>query len=248
MKQFAIIGLSRFGQRILEELIDVNCEILIIDKSREIIEIYKDKVASAYVADAINEEIINKLVPQTIDAAVVDLGDKLEVSILVTNYLKKMGIKRIIAKAETDEHAEILRLVGATQIIFPNREAAKRIAPLLISSLLFSYLPISRELVIAEIKVPEELIGKTLIEANLRQKHRLNVVAFRKENESDYSYFAPDYRLEDDDIFLVAAKETDIESYTGTEVAEGGKQKISNLFKRFFTRFKEGEKGGNNNS
>ncbi|NOY07774.1 MAG: TrkA family potassium uptake protein [Spirochaetes bacterium] len=241
MKQFAIIGLSRFGQRMLEELLGVNCEILIIDKDREVIEIYKDKVASAYVADAINEEIINNLVPNTIDAAVVDLGDKLEVSILVTNYLKKMGVKKIIAKAETDEHAEILHLVGATQVIFPNREAAKRIAPLLISSLLFSYLPISRELVIAEIKVPGELIGKTLIEANLRQKNRLNVVAFRKEGDSDYSYFAPDYRLEEDDIFLVAAKEVDIESYTGTDLAER-RQGITGMFKRFFTRFKEPDK------
>ncbi len=238
MKQFAIIGLSRFGRRMLEELIDVDCEILIIDKSREVIETYKEKVTAAYVADAINEEIINKLIPTTIDAAIVDLGEKLEVSILVTNYLKKMGIRKIIAKAETDEHAEILRVVGATQVILPNKEAAKRVAPLLVSSLLFSYLPISNELVIAEMKVPKELIGKTLIEANLRQRYRLNVIAYRKEDDSDYFYFSPEYRIEAEDIFLIAGKEEDFEKYAGQLPGNSGKRGVPGLFKRFFTRFK----------
>ena len=73
MKQFAIIGLGNFGRRILEEVADLDCEILIIDKDREIIEIYKDRVANAFIADAINAEIINKLIPATIDAAIVDL-------------------------------------------------------------------------------------------------------------------------------------------------------------------------------
>ncbi len=237
MKQFAIIGLSRFGRRILEELLDVDCEILIIDKSREVVETYKEKVTAAYVADAINEEIINRLVPNTIDAAIVDLGEKLEVSILVTNYLNKMGIKKIIAKAETDEHAEILKIVGATQVILPNKEAAKRIAPLLVSSLLFSYLPISKDLVIAEMKVPEDLIGKTLIEANLRQKYKLNVVAYRKEDNPDYFYFSPEYRIEREDIFLIAGKEEDLERYAGKLPGNVSRKKLPALFRKFFTRF-----------
>ena len=112
MKQFAIIGLDTFGKRILEELIETGSEILIIDKDRDVIEYYKDKVTSAFIADALNEEIIRKLIPDTIDAAIIDLGDAVEVSILVTNYLKKIGVKEIVAKAESNEHGEILTLVG----------------------------------------------------------------------------------------------------------------------------------------
>jgi trk system potassium uptake protein TrkA len=108
MKQFAIIGLGFFGKRMLEELVDTGCEVLIIDKDAEVIEQYKDKVTASYIADAISEEIINRIVPSSIDAAIVDLGDNLEVSILVTNYLKKLGVRRILAKAESDQHAEIL--------------------------------------------------------------------------------------------------------------------------------------------
>ncbi len=236
MKQFAIIGLGVFGRRMLEELLGTGCEILIIDKNSAVIDLYKDTVSASYIADAISEEIINKLVPNTIDAAVVDLGENLEVSILVTNYLNKLGVKRIVTKAESDQHAEILELVGATDIIHPDSEAARRVAPLLLSSVLFSYLPISKDFAIAEIRVPEKFVGKSLIEANLRQEHHMNVIALKHENAEDYTYFLPDYRLKAEDVLLVAAKDDDIETFAATEKpAKGG---IPGVFDKLFSRFR----------
>src|SRR5512133_2007785 len=108
MKQFAIIGLGSFGMRMLEELLGVTSEIIIIDKDREIIERYKDRAKAAYITDAINETALRKIIPTEIDAVIVDLGGKIEASLMATSYLKKMGIKEIIVKAETDEHGEIL--------------------------------------------------------------------------------------------------------------------------------------------
>jgi trk system potassium uptake protein TrkA len=230
MKQFAIIGLSRFGRRLLEELLESDSEIILIDKDREVIDLYKDKVASAYIADAINEEIIRKLIP-----AIVDLGDRIEASILVTNYLKKLGVREIIARAESKEHGEILDLVGATKVVFPNQEAARRIAPFLISSQIFSYLPISKELVIAEIRVPERFYGKSLIEVDMRRQYRLNVIAYRKLDKEEYYFYAPEYRLQADDVLLVGGAEGDIALLTeeGLPVYSKG---ITALFRRFFTR------------
>lgn len=241
MKQFAIIGLGQFGCTMLEQLSDTGCELLVIDKDREAVEKYRDKATAAYIADAISEEIIGKLVPRTIDAAVVDLGDSLEASILVTNYLKKLGVMRIIAKAESAQHAEILEIVGATEIVLPDREAAKRIAPLLLSSALFSYLPIGLEFAIVEMEVPERYVGRTLIEANLRQEHRLNVIALRRMGRTDYAYFAPDYRLQQDDVLLVAAKEGDVAQFTNARLP-AVKKGVPGVFDRLFTRFKEQRK------
>jgi len=235
MKQFAIIGMSTFGQRMLEELSQLDCEILIVDKDRTVIEALKDKVSSAYIADAINEETIKKLIPSTIDAAVIDLGGRTEVSILVTNYLKKMGIPTIIAKAETDEHGEILDIVGATHVVFPAREAAKRITPLLGSSLIFNYMPISNGLVIAEVKVPQKFCGMTLIEAQLRNNYGLNVVAIRKEVDGEYEFFSPEYKLNPNDILLVVGAEENISSFSGQR-AISRNAGLSKIFKSFFGR------------
>ena len=235
MKQFAIIGVSKFGQRMLDELSEVDCEILIVDINRERIEMLKDKATSAYIANAMNEETITRLIPSTIDAAIIDLGDRTEVSILVVNYLKKHGVSRIIAKAETNEHGEILDLVGATDIVFPNREAARRITPPLVSSLMFNFLPISSSLVIAEVKVPEQYWGLTLIQADLRRRFGLNVIAIRKEEGDDYRFFSPDHQLEADDVFLVAGREEDLARFSGV-TGTPKKKGISRLFKNFFSR------------
>ncbi|MBN2353258.1 MAG: TrkA family potassium uptake protein [Spirochaetales bacterium] len=242
MKQFAVIGLDNFGRRVLDELLEAECELLIIDKDEEVINLYKDRVMNAYIADVLNEETIRKVVPKTLDAAVVDLGDNIEASILVTNYLKKMGIQIVIVKAESRQHAEILELVGASRVVFPNKEAAKRITPLLLSSLIFSYLPISEDFIIAEIKVPAKYLGKTLLEINLRKMFGLNVIALRKEDTPSYTLFSPDHILKSDEIFLIGGREEDIISFAEVPLPEG-KKGIKGFFKRFFSRSnKNGDK------
>ncbi len=215
MKQFAIIGLGSFGLRMLEELLTITNEIIIIDKDRDIIDKYKDIAKAAYITDAINENALLKIIPEEIDAVIVDLGGKIEVSIMTTNYLKKMGIKEIIVKAQTDEHGEVLTMVGATKVIFPDREAAKRITPMLASSALFNFMPISANLALAEVRVNENCLGKTLLDANLRKTFGLNVVAMRKGDKGDFFFISdPTYSFVEDDILLVAGDEEHINKFS----------------------------------
>lgn len=214
-KQFGLIGLGKFGRRVLEEMLLTDVEILIIDKDEGLIEQYKNRVEAAYVADALKEETIAKIVPATIDGVIIDLVDKIEVSILVTNYLKKHGVRHIVATAETDEHGEILELVGATQIIFPNKEAARRITPTLISSTLFNYFPIGSGLAMAEVEVPAKYHSKTVIDANLRREVDINVIAIRSHDGEHFGFFGPDYLFQPGDVLLVVGEEHSVNRFTG---------------------------------
>lgn len=234
MKQFAIIGLGPFGYRVVEELKDYNTELIIIDKDRDVIERLKDMVHQAYIVDVTDEEAINKLIPEGLDGAILDLGNSLEVAILVTNYLKKMGVKDITVKADTDKHGEILKLVGATRIVFPDLEAAKRLSPQLVSDSLYSYIPISSGLVMAEINVPTKYAGKTLIESNLRYKEGINVVAIKKNHDSEYSFFVPDYKLGAEDILLAVGEEETIKRFTSTLATSNNT--LNSLMKKMFGR------------
>ncbi|MCG8451737.1 MAG: TrkA family potassium uptake protein [Spirochaetales bacterium] len=233
MKQYAVLGASPFGKRILEELILLDCEIILIDKDPEIIEFYKNDVTAAYIADVINRDTVTRLIPADIDAVVVDLGDKVEASILATQYLSKLGVGKIIVKAETDQHGEILSLVGADHVVFPNFEAAKRVTPLLVSELLFNYLPISGGLVMAETGVPESLSGKTLLESEVRRNKGINVVAFRRGGQGNYQFFKPEYRLQIDDMLLIVGREEDVTAFTGRDLADK-KRGVSDVFRRLF--------------
>ena len=238
MKQIAIIGLGAFGLRMLEELITITNEIIIIDKDAEIINKYKDRAKAAYITDAINEVALRKIIPREIDAVIVDLGGKIEVSIMTTNYLKKMGIKQIIVKAQTDEHGEVLEMVGASRVVFPDREAAKRITPMLASSLLFNFMPISTNLALAEVRANEECIGKTLLDANLRKIFGLNVVAMRKVDAEDFSFINdPSYIFTESDVLLVAGNEDNINKFSRTSIRPERK-KNGSIFRSLFPKHK----------
>lgn len=238
MKQFAIIGLGAFGLRMLEELLTITNEIILIDKDREIIEKYKDMAKASYITDAINEQALNKIIPPEIDAVIVDLGGKIEASLMTTNYLKKMGIREIIVKAQTDEHGEILTMVGATKVVFPDREAAKRIVPMLTSSLLFNFMPISANLALAEVRANEHCIGKTLLDANLRKSFGLNVVAVRKTDQEDFFFISdPAYIFTETDILLVAGGEDNINTFSrNAEITRRNKEGA--IFRSLFPKRK----------
>jgi trk system potassium uptake protein TrkA len=234
MKQFAVIGLGAFGLSVLHELLELDVEILIIDKSEDVVSQYRNKVQAAYVADAIRQDTVRDIIPPDIDAAVIDLGDKTDVSILVSNYLKKMGVKRIIVKAETREHGEILNLVGATDVVYPNREAAARVMPPLLSDVMFNYLPISESLVMAEIRFPERLVGNSLIEAQVRKNYGLNVVAVKPGGLGEFDFVAAGYVIKEDDTFLVVGGQEDIQSFGA--IAEESRGGADHAFRRFFSR------------
>jgi len=228
MVTIAVIGLGSFGCRVVEELEHVDAEVIILDKDRDVVEKYKGRVRDAYITDAINEVTLKKILPEDINSVVVDLGKQLEASILVTNYLHKMGIKQIVAKASSDEHGEILKLVGATFIIYPDLDAAQRITPILVSSVLFNYMQVTPDFALAEVAVRNELVGKTLAESNLRQRYKLNLVAMRKSNKEEFTLVNdPALKFEKDMLLLVAGTNDAMMGYVEHITAEKDEKKLS---------------------
>jgi trk system potassium uptake protein TrkA len=238
MKQIAILGLSYFGKNVLEELLDLDVDILIIDKDRDVIDAYKNYAVNAVAMDIMNEENLHRVLPKGIDAVVIDTGDKIEASILATSYCRKLGIGQIVVKAVTNGHAEILEMVGATRVIFPNREAAKRITPSLVSAGLLNYLPVSGNLVIAEVVVPEHLFGKTLLEANLRKVFGLNLITVKNGELEEYGLFTPEYCFRPGDVALVSGSDGSIDAFTkrraGRSRRHGMLRDIGRIFGRKF--------------
>jgi trk system potassium uptake protein TrkA len=243
MKQFAIIGLGSFGVRMLEKLSEVTDEIIIVDKDADIIEKFKDLAGNAFIADALNEQAIEKMVPDSVDAAIVDMGSNIEASILLVNSLKKRGIKEIIVKTDSDERGEVLKIVGATRVVYPDREAALQITPMLVSPILFSFMPIGTSLVMAEVRVHERFVGLTLVQANFRQKFGVNVIAMRKENNQDYKYFTPEYKLQSDDVILVAGKSEEVVAFTAAE-QRGKKRAMTEFLRGIFGEATKGKRRG----
>jgi trk system potassium uptake protein TrkA len=238
MKLVAILGLGQFGKSVLEELLSLKVDVFIVDKDRQVIDTYKDVSAQAVVVDILAVGNLRKVLPEATDAAIIDMGDTLEASILATSYCAKLNIKTIIASAETKAHAEILQLVGATKVVFPAEEAAKRITPLLLSSVLLNYLPVSGNLVIAEFPVPERLVGKTLVEAELRTRYHLNLLSIREE-AGEFFTCDPGYVFKNGDIGLFGGTDEALNGFTSsTTPKENPYKAVAERFLKFFHRGK----------
>ena len=181
-RQFAVIGLGRFGLSVAKTLTEKDCQVLCIDIDEEIVQDASEFVTQAVKADATDEEALKAVGLENIDVAVVSVGN-IEASILTTLALKEIGVKEIVAKAVTDSHGKVLTKVGATKVVFPERDMGTRIANILASPKIIEHLDLSGACSIVEMEAPKEFVGKSLKQIDVRAKYGLNVVAIRKKSK-----------------------------------------------------------------
>jgi trk system potassium uptake protein TrkA len=180
MKQFAIIGLGRFGYSVAETLIAKGAQVLAIDKDEEKVQHISEIATYAVTLDATDEKALKSIGIQNVDTAVVSIGEDIEASVLVVMLLKELGLKEIVAKSITDLHGRILVNLGVDRVIFPEREMANRIANSLVMPTIMDFIQLSDEYSIAEIPAPKEFGGKTLKELGIRARYNMNVLAIRR--------------------------------------------------------------------
>ncbi|MBE0460784.1 MAG: TrkA family potassium uptake protein [Candidatus Aminicenantes bacterium] len=206
--KFTVIGLGSFGYNVAKTLYEKGNEVLAVDKDKERIETVKAFVSHAVNMDAADKENLQALGIQDMDVVVVSLGPEMEASILTVLYLHEIGVKRIVAKALTEDHAKILEAIGATEVIYPEKDMAIKTALRLSSPNVLEYLLLLSGFGIQEIAPPEKFIGKSLKELDLRNKYGIQVIAIR-ELIPEKTTFIPkaDFVIKDSDILIIMGEE-----------------------------------------
>ncbi len=212
MKKFAVIGLGNFGATLVRALAEEGHEVIAIDKEKERVQAIGKYTVQAILADATQKRVLEELGLDKMDAVIVSLGRDLGASVLVTLYLKDLKCKRIIVKIANEDHRRILERVGATDIIFPERDTALRLAQALTTPNIMDYLPLTPEYSIIELAPPKNFIGKTLGELELRSRYGINVLAVRQlVPEKLIINPGANFLIKDSDILYVLGKQEDIE-------------------------------------
>lgn len=210
--KFAIIGLGSFGSNVAKTLYGKKHEVLAVDTDKEKIEELKTKVTHAVHMDAAVKDNLRALEIQEMDVVVVSLGPEMEASILTVLYLHELGARRIVAKALTEDHGKILDAVGATEVIYPEKDMAIKTALRLSNPNILEYLPLLAGIDIQEIAPPEKFIGKSLRDLDLRNKYTVQVIAV-KELIPEKTTFIPgaDFVIKDSDILVIMGDEKQLE-------------------------------------
>lgn len=211
MKQFVIIGTGRFGASLAERLYELGHEVLAIDKNEDTIQKLSNKVTHAVIADATDENVLRSFGIRNFDVAVVSIASDIQSSIIITLVLKEMGVKHIVAKAQNELHAKVLYKIGADRVVFPERDMGERVAHNLISTNILDYIELSPEYSVIEMAAPPTWIGHSLIQLNLRAKHRVNVVGIKNENVEGIDVSPDPHKpIEEGDILIIIGGNEDL--------------------------------------
>lgn len=216
MKRFAVIGLGTFGFHVAKTLYQEGHDVLGIDKNKEKVQKAKEFVSQALMIDATNKENLKTLDLGKMDAVIVSTGELISYSILITLYLKELGVENILVKAVNEDHGNVLEKIGASDTIFPERDTAIKLAQNLSTPNILDYLPLAEDYAIVEWAPIKEVTGKSLAQAKLRTNYHIQVMAVR-EVLPGRTIFAPsaDFVIKDSDILIILGRQKDIEKLKG---------------------------------
>ncbi|MBI5637981.1 MAG: TrkA family potassium uptake protein [Nitrospinae bacterium] len=204
LKRFAVIGLGKFGHYLARFLYERGHEVIAIDVDKETVQGIKDYATQAIIADATNKETLMSLGIQEVDTAIVSLGTRIDHSVLVTLHLKELAVKDIVVKAISEDHRKILEIIGAHQVVFPEKDMAQRLAINLSSRNLLDYLPLSPGISIMELAPIQPFLGKTIKDLQLRNLYGVQIIAIKELIPERVNLIpSPDTVIKESDILVV---------------------------------------------
>jgi trk system potassium uptake protein TrkA len=211
VKQYAVIGLGRFGTSVARNLFRLGQEVLAIDTDEERLKYVAEEVTHTLMADTTDVHVLKSIGIKNFDVVVVAIGENVQCNIMTTLLLKELGVKYVVAKALTKMQGRVLEKVGADRVVFPERDMGKRIAHNLVSANFVDYIELAQEFRISEIIAPHEMYGKTLKALNLRARYNVNVVLIRRGSGEVILTPGADDVIQTGDVLLLAGQKTKLD-------------------------------------
>lgn len=213
MKNILIIGLGRFGKHLAEKFIELGDEVMVIDRDEEAVQEIMNTVTYAQVGDCMKEEVLRSLGVNNFDICFVCMGEDFQSSLEITDLLKTLGAKYVVSKAGRDIHAKFLLKNGADEVVYPEKDMAGKTAVRFSSNHLIDFFEISKDVAVYEIFVPENWMGKSIIDLNVRAKYHLNILAVRDTDGELDSHPLPEHIFTKGERIIVLSDKNNIKQF-----------------------------------
>mgnify|MGYP005786509415 CR=1 FL=1 len=208
-KSVLIIGVGRLGSHLAEKMQDLGHDVMVRDNKEERINRLASRIADARIAEYTHEEVLAALDIPSFDICFVTVGDNLEASIITTITLKKLGAKYVASRARDDVQCEILKKVGADEIIYADGETADKLAIRHNGNNIFDYISLTDGYAIFEVPIMKGWENKSIGELDVRKKYRINIIAIKRGKELDPAPM-PDFIFHEGDHIFVMGKSRDV--------------------------------------
>lgn len=205
-KQFLVAGLGLFGTSVAVTLHGLGYDVYALDSDESIVQDLSMQLPYVVCGDASDKKTLQSLPLEDVDVAVVAIGN-VERNMMATMMLKELGIKQVVSKAINSLHGAMLSKIGADKVIFAERDMGERLAHNLISAGVMDYIELSSEISVMSLPIPTEFIGKNLIEADLRRRYDVNVVAIKRDGRTLVNPKAQEVFQPEDEIVVLGTHE-----------------------------------------
>lgn len=209
--EFGIIGLGRFGYSLATSLAEAKRDVLVLDSSENKIKQIRHLTENALVVSDLSKATLEEAGIQNCETVIIGIGEKIDVSILTTLHVISMGVPRVIAKAISPEQGKILEKIGA-EVVYPERDMALRIANRLLSPKVMDSIALNDDITITELSLSKVIAGQTVLQASLRKKYKLNIIALQHDNKTTTD-ITPELVLNENDIVVVIGKKEHINKF-----------------------------------
>lgn len=210
MKTVLIIGMGKFGHHLCKNLIDLGNEVMVVDQREENVADLIYDVVHVQIGDCTDPRVIKSLGVGNFDLVFVCIGTNFQSSLEITSLVKEMGAKRVISKANRDVHAKFLLRNGADEVIYPDRDISERLARKYSVDHIFDYIEMDDDYSIYEILPLKEWIGKSIVELNIRQKYKINIISIKTGNNRNILPPA-DYKFIGNEHINILGRKNDVE-------------------------------------
>lgn len=208
---YGVIGLGRFGTALVKTLTEAGKEVIAIDKNEEKVREVRAYTDYAFVVDNLSETALKETGMQNCGTVTVCIGEQIDMSILTTMLVIKLGVPNVIAKATSEVHGEVLKRMGAT-VVYPEADMAVRIGRRLIFGNLLDYVALADGVEVRRIAVGGHVVGKSIQELDVRRNFGINIIAVERNGRTDVEFTAG-YRFVQGDTIAVIGKVDKIDRF-----------------------------------
>ena len=201
-KQYLVIGCGRFGSSVAKKMCQLGNDVIVIDKDEDSINNIAELVTHTAIVDVTEERDLKSIGLGNFDVVIVAISSDVRASIMATVMAKEMGVPKVVCKAKDELQAKVLYKIGADKVVFPERDMGIRLAYNLASENILDQINLDPEYSIMEIVTPQNWVGKTIIELNLRAKYDITVLAVKTQSGLKVMP-SPNYKMQEKNILII---------------------------------------------
>lgn len=209
MRSMLVIGAGRFGKNLAIKLTELHNEVMLVDMDEEAVQKLEPFVTRVQIGDCMDRDVLAALGVRNFDVCFVCISDNFQSSMEITSLLKELGAPYVVSKSDREIHANLLKKIGADDVVYPERDMAQRTAVRYSAKGAFDYIELSTEYAIMEVEPPENWIGRDIRELDVRTKYRVNVIGVRN-GKHILPLISADHVFQKQEHIIVAGEQKDI--------------------------------------